>query len=429
MHYDFDNPVDRANTGSLKWDSTGAQLPMWVADMDLRTAPEITEALRERADQGVFGYQIVTDEWYQAYILWWRRRYGFDIERQWLVFCTGVVPAISSIVRKMTTPAENVLTLTPVYNIFFNSIENNGRRALECPLIYEDGDYRIDWPDLERKLAMAQTTLMILCNPHNPIGHTWSSQTLERIGELCWKHHVLVLSDEIHCDLTDPGITYTPFASLGEHCRLNCITCIAPTKTFNLAGIQTAAVMIPNEYLRNKVERGLNTDEVAEPNVFAIPAAVAAYSYGSRWLDELRAYLYENKRLVRQYLATDTWSVRPGDDSQDSKDSGNIQDGKDSGNTQGTRSAYSVRAVDSDATYLMWLDCTAILERTGGTADMLCDYLQRTQGLLLSAGGQFRGNGSQFLRLNIACPRRRVMEGLDRLSRGLRSYAGVRTAQ
>ena len=212
MTYDFDTPTERRNTNSLKWDVAEGELPMWVADMDFQTAPEIREAIMKRAEHGIFGYSVIPDAWYEAYIQWWKMRHGYTMERDWLIFCTGVVPAISSIVRKLTTPAEKVLIQTPVYNIFFNSILNNGRQVLESPLRYDGKEYRIDFADLEEKLSDPQTALMILCNPHNPTGKIWDRQTLEKIGALCSRHHVTVVSDEIHCDLTDPGESYVPFA-------------------------------------------------------------------------------------------------------------------------------------------------------------------------------------------------------------------------
>lgn len=265
----FDKMIDRRNSGSMKWDVEKNELPMWVADMDFETAPEIIEAFTWRIDHGIFGYTLIKEEWYQAYQDWWSERHDFEIQKEWLIFCTGVVPAISSIVRKLTTVGENVVVLTPVYNIFFNSILNNGRHALESKLIYKEGVYEINWEDLEEKLSNSQTTMLLLCNPHNPIGKIWDRHTLEKIGELCDKYHVLVVADEIHCDITQTGKEYIPFASVSEKCRDNSITCVAPTKAFNLAGIQTAAVIVPNEWIRNKVNRGLNTDEVAEPNILA----------------------------------------------------------------------------------------------------------------------------------------------------------------
>lgn len=387
MKYNFDTPINRRNTNSLKWDIAENELPMWVADMDFQTAPEITEAITKRAAHGVFGYTIVPDEWYEAYIGWWKNRHAFQIEKEWMMFCTGVVPAISSIVRKMTTVGENVLIQTPVYNIFFNSIVNNGRNVLQSPLKYDGTAYTIDFADLEEKLSNPQTTMMILCNPHNPVGKIWDRDTLEKIGELCWKHHVLVLSDEIHCDLTAPGSAYIPFASVSETCRKNSITCIAPTKAFNIAGLQTAAVVVPDETLRHKVNRGLNTDEVAEPNVFAVEAAVAAFTKGKPWLEQLRAYIYENRQCVKEFLE---------------------------------KELPEIKLVSENATYLLWLDCNGV----SGCEDAseLAEFVRKKTGLYLSAGGQYGRGGEMFLRMNIACPRESVKDGLERLKEGCRAY-------
>ena len=386
MTYDFDTPTERRNTNSLKWDVAQGELPMWVADMDFQTAPEIREAIMKRAEHGIFGYSVIPDAWYEAYIQWWKTRHGYTMERDWLIFCTGVVPAISSIVRKMTTPAEKVLIQTPVYNIFFNSILNNGRQVLESPLRYDGKEYRIDFADLEEKLSDPQTALMILCNPHNPTGKIWDRQTLEKIGALCSRHHVTVVSDEIHCDLTDPGESYVPFASVSETCRQISITCMAPTKAFNLAGLQTAAVSVPDEVLRHKVWRALNTDEAAEPNAFAVEAAVAAFTRGADWLDALRDYLYENKKLAEAYIEKE------------------IPD---------------VRAVASQATYLLWLDCSGLI----GCGREAAGFLRRETGLYLSEGSQYGGNGADFLRMNIACPRAVLKDGLERLKNGLAAYS------
>ena len=298
MIYDFDLKTDRIGTNSLKWNVPDGELPMWVADMDFLTAPEVREAVLQRAEHGIFGYTIIPEEWYAAYIHWWEKRHQFKLEKDWLIFATGVVPAISSAVRKLTTAGENVLIQTPVYNIFFNSIVNNGRNVVEAPLIYDGRNYAIDWTELERKLADPQTTLMILCNPHNPVGKIWDRETLTKIGEFCSRHHVTVISDEIHCDVTAPARSYIPFASVSETCRKISVTCIAPTKAFNLAGIQTAAVVVPDENLRHKMWRALNTDEVAEPNAFAVDAAVAAFTKGGPWLDALREYIAGNKQLA-----------------------------------------------------------------------------------------------------------------------------------
>lgn len=384
MSFQFDQKIDRRNTGSMKWDVPENELPMWVADMDFQTAPEIIESIMERARQGVFGYTVVTDEWYQAYQAWWNSRHHFKIEREWLIFCTGVVPAISSIVRKVTTVGENVVVMTPVYNIFFNSILNNGRNVLESRLKYDGDGYQIDFKDLEEKLSNPQTTLLVLCNPHNPVGKIWDKETLKRVGELCSKHHVLVLSDEIHCDLTKPGCEYTPFASISETCRDNSITCVAPTKAFNLAGIQTAAVIVPDKNLRHKVNRGLNTHEVAEPNVFAAIAPIAAFSAGGEWLDALRVYLWENRIFAEEYIKREIQGISP---------------------------------ISADATYLLWLDCRKVI----GNSTELCDFIRRYSGLYLCDGNEYR-NGEGFLRMNLACSRKQVEDGLERLKKSVSAY-------
>ena len=386
MKYDFDTVIDRKNTASLKWDVKENELPMWVADMDFRTAPEITEAIAKRVEHGVYGYSVMPEEWYDAYINWWSSRHGLVMEREGLIFCTGVVPAISSAVRKLTTPGERVLIQTPVYGVFFNSILNNGRQIAENHLCCNGNGYDIDFDDLEEQLGDPQTTLMILCNPHNPIGKIWNRETLARIGSLCKKYNVTVLSDEIHCDLTDPGCEYVPFASVSEECQSISITAFAPTKTFNLAGLQTAAVYVHDKVLRHKMWRGLNTDEVAEPNAFAVTAAVAAFTQGENWLNELRQYIYENKAIVREFLE---------------------------------KELPQVKLVPSQATYLLWLNCSEITN----SAEMLAEFIREETGLFLSHGRQFGSNGCRFLRMNIACPKATLKDGLERLKTAIDKYS------
>lgn len=359
MKYDFDTVVNRRNTDSLKWNVAENELPMWVADMDFKTAPEITEAIKAKADLGVYGYTEISKDWYDAYTGWWERRHNFRMEDDWLMFVTGVIPAISSSVRKLTTPAENVVIMTPVYNIFFNSILNNGRNVLQSQLVYDNGRYAIDFEDLEVKLKNPQTTLLILCNPQNPGGNVWSKEELARIGELAYKYGVVVISDEIHCELTDPGIDYVPFASVSEVCKKISVTCIAPTKTFNMAGLQTAAICVPDERLRHKVWRAINTDEVAEPNVFAVDAAIAAFTKGEEWLEQLRAYIYENKQITKSYVDAEI-------------------DG--------------VSMTESKATYLCWLDVSNITD----DSTKLAAYIRKETGLYLSAGKGFGGDGRSF---------------------------------
>ncbi len=390
MTYDFDTVINRRDTSSLKWEVGDKELPMWVADMDFQTAPEIRTAMQRVLDHGIFGYTDIPDEWYTSIMGWWLTRHGLAIERDWLVFCTGVIPALSTSVRKLTSPAENVLIQTPVYNMFFNSILNNGRNVLESPLIYDarTASYHIDWEDLEQKLSDPQTSLMILCNPHNPIGKIWDKETLAKIGELCAACHVTVLSDEIHCDLVDPGRKYVPFASVSDVCRNNSVTCISPTKAFNLAGVQSAAVVIPDPFLRHKVWRALNTDEVAEANSFAAAVSIAAFTEGGPWLDALNTYIAENRELVREFVATEI---------------------------------SQIRMIPSEATYLLWLDCTELSRGRENPAS----YIRSETGLFLSDGAVYGKSGEGFLRMNVGCPRSVVEEGLRRLKDGIKAYAAI----
>lgn len=387
--YDFDSITDRSGTGSCKWDVAQGELPMWIADMDFKTAPEIREAIIARAEHGIFGYTDICDDWYNAYIGWWSRRHGYTMQKDWLIFCTGVVPAISSIIRKLTTPAEKIVLLSPGYGMFFNCAVNSGRVISESVMLYEDGDYKIDFDDLEARLADKQAAMMILCNPHNPIGKIWDEPTLHRIGDLCLKHHVILLADEIHCDLTSPGRQYIPLASVSEEIKNNSITCMAPTKAFNLAGMQTAAVSVPDPVLRHKVWRGLNTDDVAEPNAFATVAAVAAFEKGEKWLDELREYIDENKRIAAEYINS---------------------------------SIPHIKVQKSDATYLLWIDCKAIYDGKNDPSE----EIRAKTGLFLSGGSHYGKGGEGFVRMNVACPREVLYDGLARLKRGVEAIDAKR---
>lgn len=385
MIFDFDRSNNRRNTNSLKWDVDENELPMWVADMDFQTAPVVIDALNKRVQSGIFGYSVIPDAWKEAIQNWWSKRHLFSIEKDWLIFCTGVVPAITCAVKRLTNVGDNVLVQTPVYDIFFHSIENHGRHVVENKLNYDGEKYKIDFDDLEEKLSHPLTTMMILCNPHNPIGHIWSREDLMKIGDLCFKHHVIVVSDEIHCDLTNPGYEYIPFASVSENCANNSMTCVAVSKAFNLAGLHSAAVIIPEEFLRQKMERGLNADEIAEPNAFAIEATIAAFTEGEEWLDELKIYLDNNKKMVAEFLEEEI---------------------------------PNVKMVSSHATYLIWLDCKRVL----GDATELCRFIRAKTGLYLSDGSKYRGNGYQFIRMNIACPANQLEDGLKRLKKGVQDY-------
>ncbi|MBR1669395.1 MAG: pyridoxal phosphate-dependent aminotransferase [Butyrivibrio sp.] len=385
--YDFDKVTDRRSAWAEKWNIKDGELPMWIADMDFETAPEVKKALLERLSLGAYGYTYIPGEWYDAYISWWERRHGLQMSEDELIFSTGVIPTISSSVRKLTSPNENVVILTPVYNIFYNCIVNNGARVLESRLFVKDGRWEIDFEDLEEKLSDPQTSLLLLCNPHNPVGRIWTKEELARIGELCKKHGVIVISDEIHCDITDPGKDYVPFASASDICRDISITAIAPSKAFNMAGMASSAAFVPNKFLRHRVWRQLNTDECGEPSFLAVTAAVAAFTKGEEWLGELNRYIYDNKLYCEKFIAE------------------NIPDAK---------------LIHSEATYLIWLDCTNLYDKERD----LADFIRDKTGLYIARGEQYGPGGEGFLRINLACPGSFVVDGMERLKKGIELYRG-----
>jgi cystathionine beta-lyase len=389
MKYDFDKPTERRNTGSLKWDVNDGELPMWVADMDFETAPAVKEAVVKIAERGIYGYSIVPDEYFESIADFWQKRHGYRFNPKDMVYSSGIVAAISSMVRKLTTPAENVLIQSPVYNIFYNSILNNGRNVISNELIYEDGEYRMNFDDLEEKLKNPETTLMILCNPHNPIGKAWDRKTLARVGELCKAHGVTVISDEIHCSITKPGISYVPFASVSEVCRDISVSCVAASKTFNLAGLQSACVIAKNPQLRHKVWRGINTDEVGEPNVFAIEANIAAYRHGGEWLDSLNEYIFENREFASEYILNNIPELYP---------------------------------IKSDAGYLLWVDVSAYTDNS----EEFAKDLRKKTGLYVSDGVEYGRGGERFIRINLATQRTNVIDGMERLKKYINNLISER---
>lgn len=389
MRYDFDKPTNRFNTGSLKWDVEKGELPMWVADMDFETLPEVKDAIMKIAERGIYGYSVIPDEYFESISAFWKRRHFYEFAPSDMVYSSGIVAALSSMVRKLSTPAENVLIQPPVYNMFYNSILNNGRRVLENKLIYENGEYRMDFVDLEEKLKDPQTSLMILCNPHNPVGKIWDRETLARVGELCKKYGVTVISDEIHSSITVRGKSYIPFASVNETCRDISVSCIACSKTFNLAGLQSSAVVAQNPVLRHRVWRGINTDEVGEPNVFSMAANIAAYTYGDEWLDEFCDYVFENKRFAAEYLK---------------------------------ENAPKLYVVPSEATYLLWIDVSAYTDNSKKFAE----ELRRSTGLYVSSGASYGPGGEFFIRVNLATQRYNVEDGMARLASFVRELGDGR---
>lgn len=381
MKYDFNTIINRKNTNSLKWDLFDTEIPMWVADMDFKVAPEISAEIIKKANENLYGYTIIPDEWYDAYINWWKY-YGLEMNKNYLKFANGVMPAIATIIRKLTKENDKILIQTPVYHVFFHVIEDNNREVIENPLIYENNEYKIDFKDLEEKLANPEVTLMMLCNPHNPVGKIWSRKDLEKIASLCAKYNVNIISDEIHCDLTDPNKKYTPFASVSNH---DSITTISPTKSFNIAGLNTAAVYIVGDTLKEYVFNALDVEWVSRANIFAITGAIAAYNKGRPWIDELRQYLYDNKEFVANYLKEEI---------------------------------PEIKLIDSDATYLLWLDCSSL----DISSKEFIKFLNEKTGVLLSAGIDFSKNSDEFLRLNIACPRLLLKNGLEAIKKGVAIY-------
>lgn len=384
MEYDFDTVIPRRGTDSCKWDTPAQEdvLPMWVADMDFRTAPAVIEALQRRVAHGIFGYTKVPDAYYNAEEGWFARRHGWRIDRRWIVCTTGVVPALSAVIKALTKPGDRVIVQTPAYNCFFSSIRNNGCELSSNGLSYRGGRYTVDFEDLEAKVAAPKAKLLLLCNPHNPVGRVWTPEELRRMGEICLRHGVLVVADEIHCELTYDGHDYTPFASLSEEFLRHSVTCNSPSKAFNLAGMQIANIVAADEGVRRRIDRAVNDNEVCDVNPLGVAALTAAYNEGAEWLDALRAYLRENYRFLRRYF-------------------------------QEHLPQYAVLPLEG--TYLAWIDCRA----AGTGSERLAERLLDQGRLMVSPGTLYGPGGEGFIRLNIACPQRTLGEGLERLRKVL----------
>ena len=383
MKYNFDEIVVRRNTGSYKWDSAADAdvLPMWVADMDFRTLPAVTEALQKRVAHGIFGYTKVPDAYYEAIIRWFGKQHGWTIRREWIQYTIGVVPALSAIIKAMTVPGDKVIVQTPVYNCFFSSIRNNGCEMVANTLLRQGDTYRIDYADLEEKASDPKAKLLLLCNPHNPAGRVWTAEELRHIGEICFRHGVFVVSDEIHCELVQPGYAYTPFASLGEEFLQHSATCISPSKAFNLAGLQIANIVLWDEELRKKVNRAININEVCDVNPFGVEALMAAYTdEGSEWLKQLNEYIAGNYHYMQDFCKANL---------------------------------PQFPLVKLEGTYLAWMDCSVL----SMPSEELEEALLQEEKLWLNAGTMYGEAGEGFMRWNLACPRSRVEEGLKRFYR------------
>ncbi len=377
MKYDFDEIIPRRGTNSYKWDSDADPevLPMWVADMDFRTAPAVTEALTARASQGIFGYTRVPDSYYTAVSDWFANRHGWTIGASSVIYTSGVVPAISAIIKALTSPDDKVLVQTPVYNCFFSSIRNNGCLIDESPLIYSGLTYTMDFGDLERRASNPAVKLLLLCNPHNPAGRVWTRDELVRVRDICRRHNVRVVSDEIHCELTMPGFVYTPYATVDP----DAIVCVSPSKAFNLAGLQIANIVCPDADTRRLIDRAINDNEVCDVNPFGVIATEAAYRHGADWLAQLIGYIWENYRFMQDFCR-DALPALP--------------------------------LTRLEGTYLVWMDCRAL----PFTSDELERRLLTEAKLWLNAGTMYGAAGQGFMRWNIACPRAVLAEGLNRFA-------------
>lgn len=385
IKHNFDELTERRDTNSVKWDSDRSYpdlLPMWVADMDFKTAPCIIDALAKRVNHGIFGYCRVPEAYYSATVDWMRRRHGAHFDMEWIIYTSGVVPAISAVIKALTSPGDAVLVQTPVYNCFFSSIRNNGCRMVENRLIYEDSTYRIDFDDLERKLAMPEVKLMLICNPHNPAGRVWTREELSRIGELCLRHDVVPVSDEIHCELTYKGHDYTPFASISKEFAAGSVTCMSPSKAFNIAGLQIANIICADRQMRTRIDKAININEVCDVNPFGVDALIAAYTSGEEWLDQLREYLWGNYQTVCEFIR---------------------------------KELPDVGVTRLEGTYLVWLD----LRHTGATSTEIKQHLLGESHLWLTEGTLYGEAGDGFMRMNIACPKSRLIDGLSRLKLGM----------
>ena len=387
MEYDFSSPTERRGTDSYKWDSAPETdiIPLWVADMDFETFPGITEALQRRVAHGIFGYTRVPEAYYEAVCNWFGKHHGWHINREDIIYTSGVVPAVSAVIKALTLPGDQVIVQGPVYNCFFSSIRNNGCEMVSNSLIYnkEELRYEIDFDDLERKLAHERARLMLLCNPHNPGGRVWTRDELTRVAELCHKYGVRVVSDEIHCELTLYDNEYVPFGSLPDELSHGSITCCSPSKAFNTAGLQIANIVCRDAEVRNRIDRAININEVCDVNPFGVIALQAAYSdEGYEWLTQLRAYISSNYDLLRERFA---------------------------------RELPKCKVMRMEGTYLAWIDCSELHI----SSDEIEEMLMHENKVWVNAGSMYGTEGAAFIRINMACTSELLNEGITRIVNGL----------
>ncbi|HCC52476.1 MAG TPA: aminotransferase [Porphyromonadaceae bacterium] len=381
MKYNFDTVINRNGTNSIKYDFACEKgkpqglLPMWVADMDFSAPPEVLADIQQAVAHGIFGYSEPKSDYYDAVIEWFRNHFGYRIEQDEIVKVPGLVYGLAQAVRAFTLPNEAVMIQTPVYHPFYDVVRGNGRILVSNPLIYHNGKYSIDFKDFEQKITDYGVKLFILCSPHNPVGRVWTREELERMNEICVKYGVIIISDEIHCDFTWNGHTHTCFGLLNE----NAVIATAPSKTFNLAGLQVSNVFIKNEELRNKLKAEVSRSGYSQLNTIGIVACQSAYTKGDKWLKELKAYLEDNIKTIREFLAT---------------------------------RLPKIKLVEPQAMYLLWLDFSQY-ELTQAELDRRVENAK----LWLNGGTMFGAGGKGFQRINIACPKSVLMDALEKLEK------------
>ena len=386
MKYNFDEVIDRTGYHSAKWDSLKEMfgevpediLSMWVADMEFRSPKPVIDAIKKAAEHGIYGYTSRPDSYYHAIIEWMEKRYDWKVKKDWLAFAPGVVPALGIIIRAFTQPGDKIIIQPPVYYPFFRVIEDNGCHIVNNPLKFSGERYFMDFDDLERKLDDPRVKLLILCNPHNPVGREWHKEELSMLGEICIRHNVIIVSDEIHADILFEGVKHIPFASISPAFAHHSITCTAPSKTFNLAGLKTSTIIFPNNKYYKIYNNTLDALHLDRNSVFGLVALEAAYRYGEEWLEQLLSYLNENLRFLMKYFE---------------------------------ERIPKIKVIKPEGTYLIWLDCRQL----GLNVKGLNNFMINKARIALDDGYWFGTQGEGFMRMNIACPRSVLEEGLKRI--------------
>ncbi len=378
--YDFDSIIRRKHTNSVKWDSDKEEdiIPLWVADMDFKAAPCIQQALEKRVKHGVFGYACVPQSYYEATINWFSKRHNWKINSSDIIYTTGVVPALSAVIKAHCNKEDRILIQTPVYNCFFSSIRNNDCIIVDSPLVLVNNKYEINFEDFENQIIDNKVKAFVLCNPHNPAGRVWTKQELIKMGEICNKHNVLVISDEIHCELVLPGYTYTPYASLGKPYEKNSVILTSPSKSFNIAGLQVANIICSDKILSDRINKAININEICDINPFAIEALIAAYTQGAKWIDELNVYIKSNYELLCAFFK---------------------------------QQFPQLTVIDMEGTYLAWVD----ISRLNITSRVLCDQLKQKAKVRLNPGTMYGTEG--FVRINLASSQSILQQALLRINK------------